>query len=330
MTNIPTPNAYDGPISQGHDPLNISRLFPEIKSIEYEEAETVGSQFYTKSTEDNRGEYFHKAFRTGLIGNLARAAAAGTDLDDTPPYLDYAQTPAVFHGYEKWFGAYGFNLEVVEYDELHNSTRGAMQDLSKVAAFTEELIRHKMLVNGESYVSGWDKRADGTGIPLYATDHPIISDRTLLTSNILDTVSGANYATIRAIEEYGFNFRNQEGRPAHVRPDLIITGPSQAREFRMLYNTGTNVNQSNPNVPSPVADATVPTIIGSIHLDNPNDIHVRYTGWRENFFELDKYRSKTKTWMDTNPEYEFMSIATRTLYYYIDPRLAVYIPGVGA
>lgn len=329
MTQLHTTRTqYGSPVSQGYDPQALSLLFNETVKIEYENYPTVGDQFWSKSGEDNKGEHFTKAFRTGLLGNLSIAAAEGTDLDDRPPYLRFARTPMVVGGYKKYFALFGWNKEYVEYDERDTATVDVMGDLAQVALYTEELLRHEPLVNGRSFVSGWDKRPDGSGIPLYATDHPIIGDRTVTTSNIIDTVAGANYSTIRAIEEWGQNFRNQEGRPAVVRPEVIITGPAMARELAMLYDTTTDIRQSNASVRSPVADASKPTIISTIHLDNPNDIHVRYTGWRNNFFELDKYRGRTHTWTEDNPEYTFTKIETRTLYYYIDPRLAVLVPGV--
>jgi hypothetical protein len=328
MALITTRPAYGSPVSQGYNPQALDLLFAETVKIEYEDAPKVGEQFWAKSTEDSKGDYFTKSFRTGLQGNMAIAEAEGTDIDSKPPYLKFNTTPMVVAGYRKFHAAYGWNEELVTYDERNNDTVDVSADLAGVALYTEELLRHEPLVNGRTFVSGWDKRADGTGIPLYATDHPIISDRTVLTNNIIDSVAGASYATIRAIEEYGQNFRNQEGRPAVIRPEVIITGPAMARELAMLYGTTTDVRQSNAGVPSPVADATTPTIISTIHLDNPNDIHVRYTGWRSNFFELDKYRGQTHTWTEDNPEYTFNRVRTRTLYYYIDPRVAVLIPGV--
>jgi hypothetical protein len=329
MALITTRPAYGSPVSQGYDLTAMDLLLSNTARLEYEDAAKVGDQLWSNSTEDSKGDYFTKSFRTGLQGNLAIAAAEGTDLDDRPPVLKYNTTPMVVAGYKKFHAAYGFNEEVVTYDHRNNDAVDVMADLAGVALFTEELLDHEALVNGRTtFISGWDKRADGTGIPLYATDHPIISDRTVLTNNIIDSVAGASYATIRAIEEYGQNFRNQEGRPAVIRPEVIITGPAMKRELDMLYGTTTDVRQSNAGVMSPVADATRPLVIASIHLDNPNDIHVRYTGWRRSFFRLDKYRGETHTWKENNPEYTFTRIRTRRLYYYIDPRLAVLIPGV--
>ncbi len=330
MALITTRPAYGSPVSSGYDPTALDLLFSETTRIEYEDYPTIGGELWAKSTEDSKGDYFTKSFRTGLMGNLAIAAAEGTDIDDKPPVLGFTTTPMVVAGYRKFHAAYGWNDEYVQYDVRSNDTVEVMSDLSKVALYTEELLRHEPYVNGRTFVSGWDKRADGTGIPLYATDHPIMGDSSVLTSNIIDSVAGASYATIRAIEEYGQNFRNQEGRPAVIRPEVIITGPAMARELAMLYNTETDVRQSNSGVMSPVGDASKPRIISTIHLDNPNDIHVRYTGWRNNFFELDKYRGQTHTWTEDNPEYTFNRVRTRTLYYYVDPRVAVLVPGVSA
>lgn len=316
--------------TQGMQDVNFNMLSKAFQAVIHRkypgQEQMVGAQLWGQNSLGTEGLHDEVLHHTGLIGQaqfLGRLERAPVPMST---YKDKGQVIADY-------GIYGIGFELFP-REMSDWIAGRRQiveervgDLPGLLADREEDEHLHPYNEGETFVSGVFEQpiyVDGTVNFLQILSQPGVN----YGSNIIDHAGGVSYHLISLIEQYGDNFVNEEGRLAPIRPAMILASPQNARLLDLYYGATTNIEQGNPNIPNPVRYR--PTILASHRLKNPNNIHVWYEGWEEDF----KERSKFRGWAESavvgvmNQQKVVNIIRSRFAYYYFYNRRALLVRGL--
>lgn len=313
--------------SQEHNPQLFHKAYEKIVERKYPGVESmVGAQFWGQNELEVRGIHNEVLMHTGLLGG---AANLGDDLRASVPMATYATAEQVIAGWEILGIGYEFFPEELQ-DDLYDIVAPRVGDLPKLLTEAEEDEHFAKYNDGETATGGWTKD------PLFVdgvTDYlQIIGNKGVnYGSNIIKNAGGVSYHLIALLEQYGDNFIDEEGRLAPLRIERIMCSRQNATLFRMYYGVNTNIEQDNPNVPSPI-EQSAPQIIATHRLANPNDIIVFYEGWMDDMKERSKFRAQTMTETvgHLNKKKSVTITRSRFSYYWFSNRRVVLVKGAAA
>lgn len=307
-------NLFRGPIGQDFNAVNYGREFETVVQLGASKVTGPDGKMLWGSEPDRGGDHWEEAYHTQLLGNAQKAMS----LHDTAPEVGYESKATVYAGFNKYHVGYSMLKEAVE-DELHGISAKMVGTLGEVMEETHQMTYIEPWNLGTTFISGWQNKA------MFATDLSILGDDAYVVSNIMDDLGGPSYQAALALEEYGANFVNQEGRPSSRRLTDLFCGYTTAREWGSVYSSPVNI-EGNATLPAPTL-ADKPTITALNRMANSRDTWACFEGWREMVICVDRYRNRQRTIDIPEPEAVKHTVASRFLFFFRESRLLVKIPG---
>ena len=267
------------------------KAYEDVMRLEYPGTEEmVGAQLWGASTFEKRGLHNEVLIHTGLLGS---AVKLGRDLRTMPPMADYSTIDYIRADYE----IYGIGFEYYEeelgdmlYPEIIMSKVG---ELPMLLADTEEDEHLAPYNNGETTFTGGlfntPLFVDGSSNFLQIIGRQGVN----YGSNIISNAGGPSYHLISLLEQYGYNFINEEGRISPLKVDRIVCSHRNKKILDGLLGASYNLESGNAAVPNPV-DGSI-EVIASNRLSNANDMFVFYEGWMDDMKDHEDFRGKPST-----------------------------------
>lgn len=317
--------------TQDHDAATVYKGFDRIARMEYAGAgeDMVGEELYGPDDLGTEGLHNEVFFHTRLQGT---AQKMDDNVRQRYPTASYKTGSILIQGYSRLGIAYEYYPEDLE-DNLSGFEfiASMAEDLPVLLRDAEEEEYLNLYNNGETITGGHANTplfVDGVADKLQLVGNPDFFSGTAA-SNIIDNAGGISYALINLLRQYGRNFVNEEGRTQPREMVQILCNEQNGDLLEEYFNSPTNRESANPNLPNPVRGMRVPTILRTERMANQNDLIVFYEGWQDHIKERSKYRGRTDTWEEGHAQFRkvFTQLRSRYGFYFYNNRLVVLVRG---